>query len=97
LITEAPPKSGALITANSALNQGRDVFAVPSGIFSVSGVGVNKLIQDGAQPVTSVQDILESLNLYMIPQHTEAKELLPENAEERALLPLLTHDPCHIR
>jgi DNA processing protein len=96
LITEAPPKSGALITANSALNQGRDVFAVPSGIFSTSGIGVNKLIQDGAQPVTSVQDILESLNLYMIPQHAEAKELLPENAEERALLPLLTHDPCHI-
>ncbi len=46
--------------------------------------------------MTSVQDILESLNLYMIPQHAEAKELLPENTEERALLPLLTHDPRHI-
>jgi DNA processing protein len=57
---------------------------------------VNKLIQDGAQPVTNVQDILESLNLYMIPLHSEAKELLPENAEERALLPLLTHEPRHI-
>src|SRR6266702_3060652 len=75
LVTEAPPRSGALITAHSALNQGRDVFAGPSGIFSASGIGVNKLIQDGAQPVTSVQDILESLNLYMIPQHSEAKEL----------------------
>ncbi len=73
LVTEAPPRSGALITAGSALDQGREVFAVPAGIFSPSSGGVNKLIQDGAHPVTDVNDILESLNLYMVPQQVEAQ------------------------
>lgn len=96
LVTEAPPKSGALITANSALNQGREVFAVPGGIFSPGGAGVNKLIQDGAHPVTSVNDILANLNLYMLPQQTEVQAILPENAEEQTLLSLLGHEACHI-
>ncbi len=96
LVTEAPPKSGALITANSALNQGREVFAVPAGIFSPASGGTNKLIQDGAHPVTNVNDILESLNLYMIPQKSEAQTLLPANDEERTLLNLLSSDPIHI-
>ncbi len=96
LVTEAPEKSGALITANSALAQGREVFAIPNGIFSPGGVGVNKLIQDGAHPVTNVNDILSSLNLYMIPQHAEAQATLPENAEERLLFSLLTHEARHI-
>jgi DNA processing protein len=96
LVTEAPQKSGALITANSALNQGREVFAVPAGIFSPASSGVNKLIQDGAHPVTDVNDILESLNLYMLPQQSEAQTLLPANDEERTLLNLLNSDPIHI-
>jgi DNA processing protein len=54
------------------------------------------LIQDGAHPVTNVNDILSSLNLYMIPQHTEAQATLPENAEERLLFSLLTHEARHI-
>ncbi len=96
LVTEAPERSGALITANSALAQGREVFAIPNGIFSPGGAGVNKLIQDGAHPVTNVNDILNSLNLYMIPQHTEAQATLPENAEERLIFSLLTHEARHI-
>lgn len=96
LVTEAPPRSGALITANSALEQGREVFAVPSGIFSPGGAGVNKLIQDGAHPVVSVNDIIEQLNIYTISQHVEAQTILPDNTEERALLTLLSHEPRHI-
>ncbi len=96
LVTEAPPRSGALITATSALEQGREVFAVPSGIFSPGGAGVNKLIQDGAHPVTSVQDILSSLNLYMVPEKIEAQSILPESEEERTLLHLLSHEAIHI-
>lgn len=97
LVTEAPLTSGALITANFALEQGRDVFAVPGSIFSTSSTGANKLIQDGgARLVMNVNDILESLNLFMVPQHVEMQAALPDNAEERTLLALLSHDPRHV-
>ncbi len=96
VVTEAPEKSGALITADSALNQGREVFAVPGTIFSPSAKGVNKLIQDGAHPVTRARDILEQLNFYLVPQQVEAKTILPENDEERMLLAHLSHEPRHI-
>jgi DNA processing protein len=96
LVTEAPEKSGALISANAALNQGREVFAIPGGIFSPGGAGVNKLIQDGAHPVTNVNDILASLNLHMIPQQSEVQSIQPDTSEERALLNLLSHEARHI-
>jgi DNA processing protein len=96
LVTEAPQRSGALITASSALEQGREVFAIPSNIFSPGGAGVNKLIQDGAHPVTNINDILMNLNLYMVPQQVEAQVDLPTSSEEQALLALLSQEPCHI-
>lgn len=96
LVTEAPARSGSLITASSALDQGREVFAVPGSIFSPGGGGVNKLIQDGAHPVTSVADILDQLNLFMVPQQAEAQAVLPDNEEEETLLAHLSHEPCHI-
>ncbi len=101
MVTEAPPTSGALITANSALNQGREVFAVPGGIFSQASAGVNKLIQDGAHPVTSTRDILEQLNIHIIPSSDEEtreqlKTISPDNAEEQALLKFLSLEACHI-
>ena len=96
LVTEAPKQSGALITANFALEHGREVFAVPHNIYSAGGVGVNKLIADGAHLVTSVNDILFSLNLFMIPQHIEIQETIPDNDEEKTMLALLSHDPRHI-
>jgi DNA processing protein len=96
LVTEAPKQSGALITANFALEQGRDVFGVPNSIYSPGSVGVNKLIQDGAHLVTNVQDILMVLNLFLVPQHIEVQAALPDNSEERILLALLSHDPRHV-
>jgi len=96
LVTEAPKQSGALITANFALEQGRDVFGVPNSIYSPGSVGVNKLIQDGAHLVTNVQDILMVLNLFLVPQHIEIQAALPDNNEERTLLALLSHDPRHV-
>jgi DNA processing protein len=96
LVVEAPERSGALITAEHALKQGREVFAIPGSILSSRSAGVNKLIQDGARPVMDVKDILEALNLFMIPQHVEMQAILPENAEEGKLLALLSHEPRHI-
>ena len=96
LVIEAPPKSGALITVEHALKQGREVFAVPGSILSSKSAGTTKLIQDGARPVMDVKDIIESLNLFMIPQQIEMKAVLPENDEEKQLLALLSHEPCHI-
>src|SRR5579885_2580017 len=87
---------GALITVEHALKQGREIFAVPGSILSSKSAGTNKLIQDGARPVMEVKDILEALNLFLIPQQVEMQMALPENAEERQLLALLGHEPRHV-
>ena len=58
LIVEAQQKSGAMITAQHVLEQDRDLFAVPSGISDEAISGTNKLIRDGAIPVTSGKEII---------------------------------------
>ena len=58
IVVEAKEKSGSLITADFALEQGRDVYAVPGSITSSNSVGTNNLIKDGAIPVTSYEDVL---------------------------------------
>ncbi len=63
VIIEAAPDSGAIITADAALDQGRPVLAVPGPITSRTSLGCNRLIQQGAKPVLCVDDILEEMGL----------------------------------
>jgi len=96
LVTEAGEGSGALITANLALEQNRDVLAVPGSIFSPASRGTNGLIQEGAKLVRNCQDILEELNLRAVAQQLEFKQVLPETETEAALLKRLSAEPAHI-
>lgn len=96
LVVEAGETSGALITANQALEQNREVFAVPGSILSPASKGTNKLIQEGAKLVRNYIDILEELNLAAIAQQLEMKELLPTDETESMILKQLSQGPTHI-
>ncbi len=96
MVVEAAERSGALITANFALEQGRDVFAVPGNINSVASQGPNRLIQDGAKLVTSVDDILNELNLQMVAEQTAVQKIIPDSEEESIIIASLSHQPRHI-
>jgi DNA processing protein len=96
VVVEAGRRSGALITADFATEQGRDVFAVPGNIVSRTSVGCNRLIRDGARMVLDVQDILEELNLTMIEVHTQARQVLPADETEARLLDLVSDTPVHV-
>jgi len=97
VVIEAGEKSGALITARRALEQNREVFAVPGSILAQGSRGSNRLIRDsGAKLITSADDVLTELQLQLVPQQLEMRQLLPTNAVEGALLALLSPEPRHI-
>lgn len=96
LIIECDLKSGTLITAKHALDQNRQVYAVPGPIYSPQSQGPNNLIKIGAKLVTTANDILEDLNLQTLPQQQSAQNLLGDSAEETAVLKLLNHEPIII-
>ena len=89
LVIEADVESGALITAKCALDQNRDVFAVPGSILSPKSVGPNTLIQSGAKLVMSAYDIISEYheNLKLFPD--KKKKILTGNPTEEKIIDLL--------
>jgi len=87
LVVEAAIKSGSLITAEQALEQGRDVFAVPGSVFNKLSEGTNHLIQQGAKPVTCAADIVEEYVTFQIQQQVTKNHLA-----ESKLLASVDHD-----
>ena len=96
VVVEAGETSGALITADFAAGQGREVFAVPGNIMAVQSKGCNRLIADGARPMLSVDDVLEALDLTRNIEHREARQVLPTDATEAMLLGILNQEPLHV-
>jgi DNA processing protein len=96
LVTEAGEDSGALITSDLALEQNREVFAIPGSILSPASRGTNRLIQMGAKLVRQYTDIMEELNLTTVARQIELQEILPPSDTESLLLQQLGAEPTHI-
>jgi DNA processing protein len=97
IVVEAPRRSGALITATFAADQGRTVFAVPGSALSQASEGTLQLLRDGAALAGEVEDVLSELNLERRQLAMETRQLLPAASdEERAVLEFLQAEPRHI-
>ena len=96
IVVEAPRRSGALITANFAADQGRTVYAVPGSVLSPGSEGPLQLLRDGATLAATADDVLTDLNLVDRQAAMENRQLLPTSDEEAAVLERLDGQPRHI-
>ncbi|MBF0552387.1 MAG: DNA-protecting protein DprA, partial [Deltaproteobacteria bacterium] len=103
VVVEAAPSGGALITARQALEQGREVFAIPGSVHSFKSAGTNDLIRQGARLVEKAQDILDELPYLKVqtPTRAIAAEAGPQIALqleglEKVIVDFLGPDAVHI-
>jgi DNA processing protein len=96
VVIEAGETSGALITAEFAAEQGREIFAVPGSILAPQSKGTNKLIQNGALPLLSVNDLMQALNLTRMGEQKAARKVIPSDETEARLMNVLGEEPVHV-
>jgi DNA processing protein len=96
VVVEAGVRSGALITAAFAAEQGHEVFAIPSNIYAPQSKGANLLIKEGAQILVDPQDLLMTLDITDLTQQRAARTVLPSDATEAKLYDLLGREPLHV-
>lgn len=96
VVIEAGETSGALITAEFAAEQGREVFAVPGSILAPQSKGTNKLIQRGALPLLSINDLMQALDLTRMTEHKAARKVIPADETEARVMNVLGSQPMHV-
>ncbi len=96
VVVEAGETSGALITAEFAAEQGREIFAVPGSILAPQSKGTNKLIQNGALPLLCVDDLMQALDLTRVGEHKAARKIIPTDETEARLMNVLGDEPLHV-
>ncbi|WP_291633022.1 DNA-processing protein DprA [Clostridium sp.] len=96
IVVEAGEKSGSLITANLALEQGKDVMAVPGSIFSFESKGTNKLIKDGAFPLTCSNDIFDLMGIDIKKVKNTTTEKSFNTKIHEVIYGIINDSPLHI-
>ncbi len=93
LIIEAEEKSGTLITARLALDYNREVYAVPGNIFSLSSQGTNRLIREGATPITKSSEILSALGFSIEKNIAQNENALFDYSEDELMILEILREP----
>jgi DNA processing protein len=96
VVVEGARKSGTLLTASAAAEQGRQVFAVPGQITSPMSEASHYLIKNGAKMATNVEDIVEELDLQFTIDKEEVEKVMPSDKTEEKLVEILANEPLHL-
>lgn len=96
IVIEASQTSGALITADFAASQGRNVYAVPGSIYNVQSKGTNKLIQQGAKPLLDIREVLQDIQVELIQERKSFRKDYPIDLFEEKILRVLSDEPIHV-